>query len=422
MALAADAYAVHRSQAGASSHGMSRTRALSYLGGGALGNVATITPAVHAVFGTFLIPVTQEFGWPRATFSLVLMIIAASAALIYPLSGYIADRVGGRPVLVVGYALFAASLIALASLDGSVAWLYACFLLVGVCGAVPSTALLSKLVSERFQGQATALAVTAGAGNAIGCIVMPVMAAAVLSTYGWRSAYVAIGVVVLVLGLVSVALLGGAREGTARPERTAERDSIKPVFANPVFWLLLYTVGFGAGGTTVIFSHIVPIVAERGIGLAQATGVVSLFSLVSLTAQILSGRLLDRLPSPRVAIGFYLCGGLGLALVEYGHGLPAIIAGASLLGLASGMQFAALPYLVGRYFGFRHFGLLVSLMYSAVVIAQGVLPVALDATFDASGSYRGAIVVACMAYVVGAAALCFLPSYARHALRRGFVS
>lgn len=149
-----------------SSERRGRAGAVPYLAGGAIGNAVTITPAVHAVFGTFLIPVTEEFGWPRATFSLVLMIIAASAALIYPLSGYLADRFGSRPVLVVGYALFAGALALLASLNGSVPGLYFSFLLVGICGAVPSTALLSKVVSDRFKGHATALAVTAGAGNA----------------------------------------------------------------------------------------------------------------------------------------------------------------------------------------------------------------------------------------------------------------
>ena len=413
MSIGAGVHPMENVQRGRASPRRVAWRTTSFLAGGAIGNGVTITPAVHAVFGTFLIPVTAEFGWPRATFSVVLMIISASAAVIYPLSGRVADRFGARLVLVTGYLLFAVALAGLSFLDGSVPLLYFGFLLVGICGAIPSTALLSKVVSERFRGQATPLALTAGMGNAVGCMVMPVVAAAVMRASGWRDAYWTISAIVLVLGTISVVLLGNGRPDRAQTERSARTDGAPAMRFGLTFWLLVLTIGFGAGGTTVIFSHIVPILAERGIGLEEATAAVSLFALVSLIAQILSGRLLDIFQSPRIAVGFYLAGGPGLALIEFGHGYLAIVTGIGLLGIASGMQFAALPYFVGRYFGFQHFGLIVGLMYSGVVTAQGVLPVMLDATFDVSGSYRGAIVVACLAYAVGAALLCLLPPYSQ---------
>ncbi|MFN3434994.1 MAG: MFS transporter, partial [Sphingomonas sp.] len=52
------------------------------------------TPAVHAVFGLFLLPLSAEFGWPRAAISVALGIMAVTGAIAYPLIGRIADRHG----------------------------------------------------------------------------------------------------------------------------------------------------------------------------------------------------------------------------------------------------------------------------------------------------------------------------------------
>jgi predicted MFS family arabinose efflux permease len=252
-------------------------------------------------------------------------------------------------------------------------------------------------------------------------MLMPALVAAVVSAAGWRQGYLAIAGVVVVLGSISLVLLRGSY--VAPPTAIPPPDDTSAIEAlrGRTFWLLLLVLGFGAGASGVIFSHLVPIVAEHGVGLGAATAALSLNSFISLFAQIVSARLLDRTSSPRVVCLFYLIGALGLACVGFGLNYPVILAGVTLLGVASGMQWAAVPFLVGRYFGFRQFGFLVSWMYSAAVAAQGILPVALDATFDRFGSYRLALTGGCFACVVGAAAFCLLPSYVRSASRGGVV-
>jgi MFS family permease len=89
--------------------------------------------------------------------------------------------------------------------------------------------------------------------------------------------------------------------------------------------------------------------------------------------------------------------------------------GGALMGIAMGTQYGALPFFIARYFGMRHFGVILGVMYSGVMAAQGITPVLLDAAFDALGSYRAAIIVAGTCLSVGALLLLMLPRYNRAA-------
>ena len=61
-----------------------------------VGNAVSVTPAVHAVFGLFLVPLSQEFGWARASISVALGIVAVVGAVMYPLIGRHIDGHGAR--------------------------------------------------------------------------------------------------------------------------------------------------------------------------------------------------------------------------------------------------------------------------------------------------------------------------------------
>ncbi|MCJ2182318.1 MFS transporter, partial [Novosphingobium sp. 1949] len=181
--------------------------------------------------------------------------------------------------------------------------------------------------------------------------------------------------------------------------------------ARPTFWLVLVAVAAGAGGTTAVFSHVVPILGDRGLSVATGTAVVSVFALATSAWQIATGRIMDVIQTPRVAVPMYGMAIVGLALLEFGQGTPLLILAGVLLGVGLGGQFGALPYFIARYFGVRHFGSIIGAMYSAVIAAQGVTPVLLDLVFDHVHSYRPALIGVGAALVTGMALLTALPRY-----------
>jgi MFS family permease len=388
---------------------------LPILAGATIGNMVSITPAVYSVFGTFLIPLSKAFDWPRAKISAVLGIIALIGAVTYPLAGRFADRYGAKGILLLGFLSFSLALGSLALLDGRLSQLYVIYAFIGFTGALPSTALLSKLIAGWFESnRGLALSISAGVGNAIGTIMMPVLAAVLIANAGWRVAYLGIAAVVFCLGLpVTFFLLRDApsRRQAIQPLESAP-DSTQASLANaPIFWVVLIAIGVGAGSSTVIFSHIVPILAEHGVGIGEATAILSVFALATAVWQVIMGYLLDRYGTPRIVIPLYLLVMPGLGLLEWGTTTPILILGGASLGVACGTQFAALPFFVARYFGIRQFGFVIGLIYAAVIATQGTLPVLLDASFDILRSYQPAIMVAEALFFVFGLMLFLLPKY-----------
>jgi MFS family permease len=382
-----------------------------------VGNAVSMTPAVHSVFGHFLVPLSATFGWSRASISAVLGIMAVTGAIVYPLAGRWADRHGTRGMVLAANLLFALGIALLAFTNGSLVQFYATFLVISIAGSVASTPIFSKVIADWFdRGRGFALGLSAGGGNAVGSIAMPVIAALLISTQGWRAAYLGLAATVLLIGFPVLLLL--LRDVPRRAAGTIDAEArdqtgltLRDAMRLPRFWVILCGIALGAGCTTAIFSHVVPILGDRGIDIATGTAVVSVFALVTSLWQIATGQLLDRIPTPRVVAPMYAMAIAGLAVLEWGSGTPLLLAGGALLGIGLGAQYGALPFLIARYFGLKAFGTIVGVMYSAVIVAQGITPVLLDAAYDAYGSYRIAVTLTCAALAAGAALLLVLPGY-----------
>jgi tetrahydromethanopterin S-methyltransferase subunit E len=72
------------------------------------------------------------------------------------------------------------------------------------------------------------------------------------------------------------------------------------------------------------------------------------------------------------------------------------------MGLGLGTEYGVLPYFLSRYFGIRHYGAISGMIYGVIVLTQGVTPFLMDLNFDATGNYRIAVVVICVAMLAGA--------------------
>lgn len=383
-----------------------------------LGNSVSVTPAVHAVFGLFLVPLTEAFGWSRASVSGVLGILALVGAVTYPLIGRYVDKAGARKTLLVGIFGLALSIAALALNSGSLVQFYATFTVLAVFGAMAGTPIFQKVIADWFdENRGTALGISAGGGCGIGSVVLPVLAAVLVQTWGWRAGYLGISGFMLVIALPLLVLLLRDRASVAGGEAAVEREgmTLGEAAQTPMFWLVLIALAAGAGGTTAVFSHVVPILSDRGFSVTTGTAVVSVFALVTSGWQIATGRIMDTIQTPRVAVPMYLMAVAGLVLLETAQGTPLLLVGGALLGIGLGGQFGALPYFIARYFGTRHFGSVIGAMYSAVIAAQGTTPILLDLVFDARHSYRPALVGVGAALLAGALLLMLLPRYGREA-------
>jgi MFS family permease len=373
-----------------------------------VGNAVSITPMVYTVFGLFLLPISSEFGWPRAAVSFVLLIIAIAGAVSYPVIGRLIDRYGARSVILVGNLLFALSVACVSLIEASRAQLYTAYAFIGVAGAIPSSVMFTKVIAGWFdRNRGLFLGVVGGVGNGVGAALSPLYVHMLMTSYGWRGGYLGVAAAILLVGFPILYLwLHDPDPARARESERNEIESggmtLREARSTSTFWIILAAIALGAGCMTAVFAHVVPLLLDRGVSADQATAVLATFSMVTAAWQVGVGYLLDRIPRPWIAAPFYLAALGGLALFESTSSFPQLILAGALMGLGLGTEYGVLPYFLSRYFGVRHYGSISGLVYGVIVLTQGVTPFLMDLVFDVSGSYHAAIVAIGVGLVLGA--------------------
>jgi MFS family permease len=389
-----------------------------------VGIAVGITSTVSTVFSLFLVPISTEFNVPRASVSAVLILIGVANALVYPVIGRLADRSGARVIVLSGLLLFVIS-IALASMVEGLFQLYVVYALIGLSGSVLGPILFTKIIAGWFdRSRGFFMGVIGGVGNGVGSAIMPVYVFMLISDYGWRVAYQGVAGLVFTIGFPVVFFLlrdPPAVSTTQKPSRghresmLAEKELPGLTFlqarATVPFWLLLISISLCSGCLLAVFIHIIPVLTDRGIAMADATAVLSIFAMVTVVGQISVGALLDKLSRPRWVAPLFLIASLGLALIVSASSLPLLMLSGVLMGCGLGAEFGLLPYCISRYFGLRDYGSISGVIYSVVAISAGVLPVLMDVVFDVVGSYDLAILLAAVGMLLGAIMIFLLPRF-----------
>ena len=369
--------------------------------GSMVGLIVGNGPIVFFTFGLFLGPVTQEFGWDRATFSSSLLVGHMLAALAYPFLGRAIDRYGIRRVSLTSIVLFALSIAALSLTPPSSTVFIAMAGLCGLLSAGQAPLPYAKAVSSWFderRGLALGIAMT---GIGIGATLVPQFARAIIAAYGWRAGYVALGALMFVVAFPTVAIF--IRE----PERRAfsDRDGVVPgltvleALQTSSFWLLAIPVFLVVTTINGIIGHLVPLLTDRGFEVRQATGILSAVGLSTIAGRLFAGYLLDRFFAPVVSAGLFLLPLVGVSILVAGAGGSAPLLAAMSLGFGLGAEVDVIGFMVSRYFGLRAYGEIYGCLFAIFTVGTGLGPVLMGLSFDATRSYNGALTVFAVALI-----------------------
>jgi len=363
-------------------------------------------------FSIFMKPLSGAFGWSRESISAAFGFAALTVAVCSPPLGHLLDRFGPRRVILPCMAVFGIGFASLGFLTPSLAHLYAVFVVLGIVGNGTTQMGYSRAVStwfDRRRGLALAL-VMAGVGT--GAMVFPPIAQALIAGYGWRAAYVALGSLVLLLGLPLTALFVRERpRGAIHAQTTFEGSTAAQGVRSGAFWILIGTLFLSSISVNGAIAHLSPLLTDRGVAAKDAALAASLLGLASFCGRLITGFLLDRFFGPRVGFFLYAAAAAGiLLLATAGAALPGMAA-AALIGLGVGAEADLTPYLLTRYFGLRAFSTLYGFTWTAYAIAGAIGPVWMGKAFDATGSYASLLTTLSAATLVSAGLLLLLPRY-----------
>jgi len=383
------------------------------VGVGFLANVAS-SFALASTLSIFLKPLTSELAVSRGVFSLLRSGEGIIGACLAPLVGTLVDRYGGRWLMAIGTTIVGIGYFFLGHVDSFSQFAAIRLALVSFGDAIMGYMVVNVVISQWFvRRRGRALAFTSmGVGFAKVC--MPVVAAWLLLTLGWRQTWTVFGVLTIAL-LVLPALLivrrrpedmglfpDGAGEPGIEPgsfgskKRFAEDHPADPsetvwtraeAVRTSAFWLLVVTFGISSVGVTGLNLHVYPYVTDIGHSPVVAASVMSVIASMQLGSPLAWGFLAERI-DPRIAAMLrFIVQGIGLGLAISTSNLICLYAGFFLYGIGLGGNMVLPDLLWANYFGRRSLGRIrgMGLLISQVLAAFG--PPFFGFLFDATGGY-----------------------------------
>ena len=275
-------------------------------------------------FAVFFSALLEEFGWSRAALSGAFSLYAFAYSGFAFVSGGLTDRWGPRAVIAIGGVFLGAGWIAMSFTSE----LWHPFVFYGAVAALGmSTAYVpcGATVTRWFSGRRGLAAGLASAGGSLGAFVLPPLAQFLVSTVGWRWAYVIFGTAILaILNALaplmkrdpeSIGLVPDGDPGP--PPRSVEHShgedhTIVQALGSQAFWILFAL--FAATWLTVFtpLVHLVPLARGLGVDPMLAATLVSALGMAAVAGRLLLGTLSDRV-GRRPALGV----GLGLQVVAF---------------------------------------------------------------------------------------------------------
>lgn len=368
-------------------------------------------------FSVFVKPLSTEFGWSREAISRGFAIAAVTLAASSPLLGRWMDRSGPRRAILLCVTVFSCGIASLGLLRSGVWQFYVTCFVLGLVGNGAAHLAYSRSISTWFEQRlGTALAVVMlGAG--LGATILPVLAQALVTARGWRSAYASLGALALLLGLPL----------TFRyiRDRKAQSSSLNPQQAvgllsgatwqeglrSAAFWIIVAILFVSAISMNGAISQLSAMLTDRGITARGAAWCASVLGGSSLLGRVGVGRMLDRFFGPRVALAVNVITALGIYILAHASTIATGSLAATLIGIGAGGEAALTPYLLTRYFGLRGFSTLYGLTWTFYAVAAAIGPMILGRAFDATGSYSSLLVLLAAGLALAAAINLALPRY-----------
>ncbi|MBW1788948.1 MAG: MFS transporter, partial [Deltaproteobacteria bacterium] len=349
--------------------------------------------------GVFFNPLMEEFGWNRTQISAIVSVYWGFIALTGPLVGRFMDAHGPSRTMLLG--LIGSSLfLCLLSFARSLLYFYIIYALLAASHTALSSIPYGYLISRWFhKKRGTAMGITTS-GIGLGGLVIAPVSAALIRSFGWRTAYVALGLGVLAIMLPLLAFIKESPESMGLgPDGQAEDDApAKPLpdagwtareaMRTPVFWLaslgffLIYGTVFGT------LSHQVPFIRDMGISPTRAAAIFGFTAAMGVAGKLVFGYLMDKFPPRAVISSCFLMQALGVLILVYTKDLFLLWVFVLVFGFSMGGTATLRPLIVTWLFGLGSYGAVFGATQIFQSMGSSLFPLVAGMIFDATGSYR----------------------------------
>ncbi len=417
----------------------------------ALGIGLGMSPLPFYTIGVFIAPFSEEFGWRVDQILFAISIFSLTALFTSPLIGYITDRIGVRKMVLVSIFTFSMCFMAFCLNNGSL-WVYmSLWVALAFFGSGTLPITWTKAVNRWFikkRGLALGLSLL---GTGLFGALAKQYASFFIENYGWRTAYIALALLPLLIALPVAFFLFRDTNDPKVADKVKRLKEELPYYKNTLrsqeekynqqasdqsiadapdpslelpglslkaslkgyrFWILALSfipISFAIGGPIPNFEKILD---TKGFSTTVAVDIASAVGIAVVVGRLVGGYLLDKLWAPGVSFVIFIIPIFACMLfrqpdLSYGTAIAAV----SILGLAAGVEYDLMAFLVSKYFGMKNYSTIYGTLYGFFAIGAGFGPWLFGKSFTMTGSYDTIFLYAMFAFVIGAIPLLFLGKY-----------
>ena len=344
----------------------------------------------RSVFGVVLGPMSAEYGWPREIFSLSIALQNLVWGFAQPVFGMVADRMGDRRAMWIGFWLYLAGM--LVSAAGSEPWMQhlGAGVLIGMGVSGTGFGLVLSAIGRRTPeaSRSRAMASAAALGS-LGQMVMPLLAGWVTAEWGWQAALLLVAALLLPIALCIPALGRGALVEDDIPEAPVGTGALLAhAFGQPSYVLLMFgffVCGFHVGFMT---AHLPAYVAEVCGSVTLGAAALSIVGAANVVGTWFFGRMGGRYPKPYVLSLIYAIRALAMAGFLLVPPSPAtVVVFAAVVGLAWLPTVPLTSALVASIFGPKYMATLYGFVFLAHQVGAFTGVWMGGRVYDVTGSY-----------------------------------
>ena len=393
--------------------------------------MASAGPTLWAL-SVFAIPMTDDLEWTRATFFGALAARQLLMGALAPIFGRLADtEKWPRILMVFGGSTYALSLVLLSQISNQIQYFLVLSVLGGIGQASGGGILRQAIVAKWFirrRGRAIAIG---SMGTGIAAFVYPLFAYVLIESYGWRSAWIWMGVSSFLL-LVPLALLvrrqpedigllpDGETEVEAKARRVraeqgdvsaAEEHSftLAEVSKSRTLWLIVLATMITAPSLQGLTSTWVPYFQDIGFSAGVSATALTTYGLFSVLSRIVWGFIVEKYHVRKVIMANgTLIALMVLVLINVQMITSAlevqpaavVMIFAAFLGIIFGGFVGLNPLLWPNYFGRKFIGSIRGTFMPFITVSSALGPLWINYIFDRTGEYNLAYIILMVTWLI----------------------
>ena len=363
------------------------------------------------VVAVFVKPISDELGWSRFEVTLGFTIGSLAGSMLSAVVGGFLDKHGPRGIVMISGVVIAGMILGLASM--SEPWHMWAFLGGGRAMAMAGVNLATGVAVAnwfvRRRGRAMAIySIGLRAGQAL----MPLIILPIMLAYSWRHAYVALAAITLVF-LVAPAFMylrrrpedlglspdGDTAENTEaanapqtgrwpRKKITDYSFTLRAALRTRAFWLIVVATAGAAFVQTAVNFHAVANFQDKGVDVALAVTVSTIFAGTSAVTMMGWGFFFERIHVRWGAIVASSIQVLAMLILTVADNYPMAVLFAVVYGIGTGGWTVLFSLMFADYFGRMHLGAIRGVAMPVMGIINPLGPVMAAFIYDETGSYE----------------------------------